>query len=309
VPDIEADGDYICFDPRTRSELAVPIILGGVVIGVINVEHSRKHVFSEEDRQALEMLSSNVSIAIQNARTFEELKTTKLNVESLVNLAWAGTVASAWRHSIGNHAVIVSDIVKLIRDDLDRGGSVAAIDGQLTHIENVISEIQSIPMLPLSTEDGVESVLVNQLIAERLRQYGQKKGRFAEIIYNAELTGDSSTTVRASREWLRRLLDILIDNAVNAMVKSQNKILTIRSEVENFLIKISVVDSGSGIPPEVRHKLLQTPIMKKIGEKGSGVGLYLGREITKTYGGRLEIGPSDQNGTTMIAWFPVEKII
>jgi K+-sensing histidine kinase KdpD len=289
IPDVYKDPDYLPIDRRTRSELVVPIKVGDEVVGVINVEHPEKNIFSEDDRQVLEMLASNASIAIQNARTFEELNAARLNIESLTNLFWTGAFAQAWQHSIRNHSVIVSDCVKLIRDDLDKGYPMSGVYEKLFQIESIIDEIQSIPMPPLSSEDGIESILVHQLIQDRIKQYRQKNGRFAEITYNVELHTGVSTSIRAGREWIRRLLDILIHNAVNAMNGSEQKVLTLQTDMEKGMIKISVIDTGHGIPTQIFPKLFKAPITKAKGEKGSGIGLYLGMEIAKTYGGLLEI--------------------
>ena len=71
VGDVGADPDYICFEPHTRSELAVPIRYGEQVIGVINVEHPRPYAFSADDQRALEALAAQAAIAIRNARQSE----------------------------------------------------------------------------------------------------------------------------------------------------------------------------------------------------------------------------------------------
>lgn len=71
VGDVLTNPDYICFDPRTRSELAVPIRFGPQVIGVINVEHPSPNAFGPDDQRALESLAAQAAIAIRNARQSE----------------------------------------------------------------------------------------------------------------------------------------------------------------------------------------------------------------------------------------------
>ncbi len=71
VGDVQTDPDYICFESRTRSELAVPIRIGPQVVGVINVEHPRVNAFTPSDQQALESLAAQAAIAIRNARQSE----------------------------------------------------------------------------------------------------------------------------------------------------------------------------------------------------------------------------------------------
>ncbi|MBE9513974.1 MAG: GAF domain-containing protein, partial [Chloroflexi bacterium] len=72
VRDVLEDPDYIETDPRVRSQLGVPIQLGEQVVGVINVEHPENDAFDEEDQRALDALASQVAIAIQNARLYQQ---------------------------------------------------------------------------------------------------------------------------------------------------------------------------------------------------------------------------------------------
>jgi len=307
IDDVLQDPDYIGYDRETRSELAVPIWIGDQVIGVINTEHPQTGAFSEEDKQALEALATYAAIALENASTFTELHETKQRVQSMKNLVWVGTVAGAWRHSIGNHSVIISDLTQLIRQDLAGHKPLKDVYLYLSQIEDIVNQIQDIPVFPHSAEDGVDSILVNQLITDRLKQYKQKKGRFEGIQYIADLKIFSSVSVRASREWLRRLLDNLIDNAVNSMKISSEKKLVIRTEMEGERINILMIDTGHGIPKDIQQKLFKGPIPKMKGEKGSGLGLFISAEIAQTYQGGLEIGKTDGGGTTIKVWFPQEK--
>ena len=71
IADVKTDPDYIEFEPRTCSELVVPIKDGDRVIGVINVENPKPGAFSAEDQQNLEALAAQAAIAIQNALYYE----------------------------------------------------------------------------------------------------------------------------------------------------------------------------------------------------------------------------------------------
>ncbi|MCX7789327.1 MAG: GAF domain-containing protein, partial [Chloroflexaceae bacterium] len=75
VDNVHADPDYICYDPAVTSELAVPIMLGQRVIGVINLEHPNESAFDAEDERALQALADYAAIAIQNARLYACLET------------------------------------------------------------------------------------------------------------------------------------------------------------------------------------------------------------------------------------------
>ena len=306
VPDVRQDPDYILLNPATLSELSVLLMEGSKVLGVISLESDQPAEFDAEDEQALSSLAELAVIAIQNAQAFKDLKQAKTLVGNIASLAWTGTVAGAWRHSVGNQTAIIGDLVRLIRDDLRQEVDPSTISSRLRDIEEVIQEIQRIPMNPLQAEEGVDSVYVNRLIRERLEQYRRKKGRFAEVSYQAEYGLEEDATVRASPEWLRRLIDIFLDNAINAMQSAQTKLLRLHTRQADGQAEIAVTDSGAGISPEVEPLLFQKPVMKAKGEKGSGVGLYLAAEILRTYNGSVEIQSTGQQGTTMLIRLPLE---
>jgi len=74
IPDVTADARYVGFNERIGSELAVPLIVEGRVIGVFNVESTRRRAFGEHDLDVLTTLAGYATIAITNARLFEQTK-------------------------------------------------------------------------------------------------------------------------------------------------------------------------------------------------------------------------------------------
>ena len=68
---VQKDDKYINFDPRTKSELAVPIKLHKKTIGVINAESEKYDAFSSEDARLLTTFAETLSIAIDKLKLFE----------------------------------------------------------------------------------------------------------------------------------------------------------------------------------------------------------------------------------------------
>ncbi len=60
--------------PDTRSEIALPLIVGSQTIGVLDVQSTESGAFTEQDVNILSTLANQVAIAIQNARSFEETR-------------------------------------------------------------------------------------------------------------------------------------------------------------------------------------------------------------------------------------------
>ncbi len=74
VPDVTKDPRYVVANENVRSELAVPMIWEGKVIGVINVDNFRLDAFTEEDRELLESMAASATAAIHNASLVEALR-------------------------------------------------------------------------------------------------------------------------------------------------------------------------------------------------------------------------------------------
>lgn len=70
VPDVRADGRYINVLDEVRSELAVPMIAKGRVVGVIDLQSRQAGGFSERQRGLLSLVASRVAAAIENARLY-----------------------------------------------------------------------------------------------------------------------------------------------------------------------------------------------------------------------------------------------
>lgn len=308
VNNVMEDSDYIAYTPETRSEIAIPMIIGDKVIGVLSVENPTVSAFAKEDVRVLEALASQASIAIQNARRYEELKQTKGMVGSRTALAWMGMTSSVWRHSIANYAVTIRDQISLLRRGLENQENRDSIDKRLNDIELVAKEIQELPILaPLSSEEGISSVQINDFLKERTRRLWNKES-YRAIELRLNLVTSDEATVSASPEWLRRALDILIENALDAVAGQTQARVTISSRESDNDIEIHISDSGPGIPLDLQSRLFVAPINKKSGSKGTGLGLMLAQAILQAYKGSIRLTETGPTGTTMVIQLPKEGI-
>ncbi len=73
VPDVRKDPRYVSENPETRSELSVPLLYKGRVIGVIDLEHTRVNYYNEDHQRTLTTLASQVAISIVNARLYQRI--------------------------------------------------------------------------------------------------------------------------------------------------------------------------------------------------------------------------------------------
>jgi GAF domain-containing protein len=72
--DVSIDGIYTPHPllPQTRSQVALPLVAGDSVLGALDLRHNHPHGFSQDDIAVLEIISDQLSVAIQNARLFRE---------------------------------------------------------------------------------------------------------------------------------------------------------------------------------------------------------------------------------------------
>ncbi len=87
VPDVTKDPRYVEGNPETRSELAVPLIYKDKVIGVLDLEHTRRGFFTDDHRRTMMTLAAQVAIAIENARLYEEIARQERRLERDLALA------------------------------------------------------------------------------------------------------------------------------------------------------------------------------------------------------------------------------
>jgi phosphoserine phosphatase RsbU/P len=87
VPDVSKDSRYIESNPETRSELVVPLVYKDKVIGVLDLEHTRRGFFTDDHRRTVMTLAAQVAIAIENARLYEEIARQERRLERDLALA------------------------------------------------------------------------------------------------------------------------------------------------------------------------------------------------------------------------------
>jgi sigma-B regulation protein RsbU (phosphoserine phosphatase) len=87
VTDVSKDQRYISVNPETRSELCVPLIYKDNVIGVLDLEHTRRGYFTEDHMRTISTLAAQIAIAIENARLYEQISRQEKKLEQDLLLA------------------------------------------------------------------------------------------------------------------------------------------------------------------------------------------------------------------------------
>ena len=103
---LDTGTDAVYFDnpdlPDTRSEMALPLRVGRVVTGALDVQSTEPNAFTEEDVEVLSILADEVSIAIENARLYEESQRVLTDAQS----AFGEFTQTAWQQMIARQKVV-----------------------------------------------------------------------------------------------------------------------------------------------------------------------------------------------------------
>lgn len=112
--------------------------------------------------------------------------------------------------------------------------------------------------------------------------------------------------VLCDRVQIQQVVLNLIRNAIEAMEDAPQKRLTITTHVDGGQAKVEVIDTGSGVSPEVANHLFQPFVTTK--RSGMGVGLSISRTIVEAHGGRIwaETGPGGV-GTAFVFTLPLAR--
>ncbi len=307
VPDVSDVGVYFNYHEGTKSELAVPILdesgdkESREVLGVLNVESKQLAAFGEDDEQALIALAKLAGTTIQNAEQYRLLEGSTL-------LAWFGMASSVWGHTIAGKSLNIKKNITHLRRKLE-GHSLDSnvrrlLNDRLDVIANLAAEIRREPMIALLHQsEGLTNVELNKLITDRLSQLW-RNARYNSGKYELLLT-DHETVVRGNPDWIKRMLDLLIDNAFDAMPDPTKARVTVGTElIEGGQVEITVMDNGPGIPLEIQQQLFRQRIEKETVSKGLGMGLLMVQVIAHVHRGKVGIADTGSSGTTVYVRLP-----
>jgi PAS domain S-box-containing protein len=112
---------------------------------------------------------------------------------------------------------------------------------------------------------------------------------------------------RADVRLLEQVLLNLITNAVQAMERwAGEKRIEIGCAAEDGHIRITVADSGPGVPPHLRHRIFEPFFTTK--KEGTGIGLSISHKIVSDHGGFLTVGTSKWGGALFTIGIPIGAV-
>ena len=307
--DVSLESRYLAYAyHNTNSELAIPIKVGTEVVGILNLEDTKLHAFDDTDVLVLSTLCDQLGSAIHNATLYNEIKESNRKLLELDRLKsdFVGIVSHDFRTPLSSIMLAAKSLVKK---------EVAATNQHLREYLNIIidqatklSQLAEDTLTITKMESGQLSYYFKLVNIETLVKEAVSMVKFSnrhQLLYNIEL---DASFVKGDQSKLRQVLLNLVSNAVKYSPKGGKiEISVVNHDLDEILL--TVKDSGIGIPENQLEKLFQKFSRVDSAEvsniKGSGLGLWISREIIKAHGGKIWV--ESQVGTGSRFMFTLKK--
>ena len=300
-----------------RSLLAVPIIVGSRVLGLIELENNHKVTgFNENDLDLLSIVASvigqaieNLTLAHQREQTIAKLKEAQDQLlqaqDRLVKneqIAIIGRLSSGIAHEVKNHLspfMLADMIARSYPDDDEIQEASELMLEAHRRILGLVSEIShfatgSKAEYQIGTHDMSR---VMEGVVRFVRCDARVKACDLKLIIRDRPVVDMD----ANR--FRQVIINLVRNAADAVVPGQG-VIRVRMREQDGYVVVEVEDNGQGIRAEDGEHLFE-PFFTTKGEKGLGLGLDISRNIIVSHGGSLTFESKVGEGTTFRIVMPL----
>jgi PAS domain S-box-containing protein len=325
VPDVREDPRYVPCLPGVLSELCVPLITSGKVIGVLNVESPKVDAFTVDDRRLLSTLAGNLAVFLERARLFEEVETARaelkehaqalevanerlqeldrLKSQFLANMSHE--LRTPLNSIIGFSEVLydglVGDMTEEQRDCLNN----IRISGE--HLLSLINDILDLSKIEAGhVELNLTTFEVDQLIEEieaTITPMIENKSQTLRIVLDDDLPLLTADQVR-----VRQVLLNLLSNAHKFTPREGQIELRCRMVAPSAVL-FSVTDTGIGIKSEDQEVIFEefrqvdgSPTREV---DGTGLGLAISQRLVEMHGGRIWVESEYGEGSAFSFLLPV----
>ena len=185
-----------------------------------------------------------------------------------------------------------------INDEKNRNRFVNNIEEQADRLHQLISDLLSLARI----EQGNSLMEIGQVDPIRVIRTCVEEQLRAAAKKNITLTfepADTQVLVESEEDGLRQIMVNLIDNAIKYTPEGGN--VTVRTETEDDKIKISVQDTGIGIPEEMQNRVFERFFRvdkarsRELG--GTGLGLAIVKHLAQSYGGTAGVVSEQGKGS------------
>jgi signal transduction histidine kinase len=302
--------------PNTRSEMAVPMIVGEKLLGVFDVQADSANFFTEEDASIYTTLAAQVAVALQNARLYVEQAATVAQLRELDRLKssflanMSHELRTPLNSILGFADVMLEELDGPLTENMSTDLGLIYKNGQhLLHLINDVLDMAKIESGKMNL--NIEKFNLQEII-EEVTSITSTLASAKNLALFIEPDSDHEVEINADKIRLRQVMINLVNNSIKFTEKGKISIRVVREE-SNVLI--SVKDTGLGIPTELLESVFQeftqvdTTTTRKVG--GTGLGLPISRRLIEMHSGRLwaESTGIEGEGSTFFVLLPIEANI
>ena len=286
-----------------RSLLAVPLVIGGEIRGVLSAASTQPDQFSEEERSFFEAAAHWVSLVARRAELSETI--TRQSAEDARRLA-AEEIITTLAHDLGNQLTPVKGRIDLMlrrahrQQDERQVGDISEVSRAVRRIQRMIDDLLDVARLDhglfaLSLQP-IDLVLVAGQTVEELRAVRE----------TIELRAPDDLIVEADPARIGHALHNVVSNAILHTPDATPVVVEVKTEQreDGEWAVLNVHDQGPGISADALPTLFR-PYATGPSSSGLGLGLYLARSILEAHGGSLTADSTVGRGTTFHLSLPV----
>jgi PAS domain S-box-containing protein len=313
VHDLQASDDFLV-DPslaEARSELAIPLVVGGQVLGVLDLLSTRAHRFGDDDVRIHTTLAAQVAVAYQNANLYaRQLETTarlrevdRLKSQFLASMSHE--LRTPLNSIIGFADVLLEGIDGPLNDRMREDVTLIRDSGR--HLRALIGEMLDMSKIEAGMMELRYEVINIPLLAREVMANTRSLalGKDLDIVLDLD---ERLATVQADRTRLTQILLNLLSNAVK-FTKRGSVTLAMTDRDENMLVQVS--DTGIGIKaadiPTIFEQFRQIDGSMTRQAGGTGLGLSISKSLVELHGGQMWVESAPGKGSTFYFTIPKEQ--
>lgn len=295
VNDVHSDPDYVAppLPIEVTAELAVPIMLGNEMFGVINIESL--HPFHADDEASIQIIADHLAVAIKNARLYAEARQAAVmrerqrlardlhdsvsQVLSSISLI-SQSLASAWKRDPAEGERRARRVEELSRHGF---AEMRALLRELRPSDVTAPDAGEAGGIDELRRAGLTSAL-RKLAVLLAPETPEIRIEFADYVAQALI----------SEEMLFRMCQEALSNAIR---HSGARLVTVRSRLRDAAVSVSIEDNGRGFDPE-------GAVQAATGTRDGGMGLQTLRERAAAVGGTVRYDSTQGSGTCVTFTIP-----
>ncbi|MGY8971163.1 MAG: PAS domain-containing sensor histidine kinase [Flavobacteriales bacterium] len=307
VNDTSKDKRYIVDDQVRLSEITVPILSQGKLIGVIDSEHKDKNYFTQEHVKTLESIASLVGIKLQTAlnireREKAEAKNTQLLQELEISNNELQEYAHVVSHDLKTPLRSIDALVSWIKtDNKDNFDTITLQNLELIEItletmEQLISNVLEYSSAGFNTEK-ISEIDLNLILEDVKKILYIPKNTTINILKKLPI-------LKGEKTKFQQLFLNLISNAIK-FGNNENNIIEIDVIEKEKFYQFSINDNGIGIDKKFHDRIFKVFHFLNKSDKSTGIGLSIVKKIVNLYHGDIWIESELGKGT--IFYFTIKK--